>query len=144
MVPVNYLAVLISAILAMGLGYLWYGKLFRKGWEELMGWTPERVAELQAKAKANGMAVQYGIQAIGALLMAFVLAHAIIFAGAYLTLPGISAGLITGFMSWLGFVAPVSLGMVLWDGKPWKLWAINSGYYLVSLLLMGLILGWWS
>lgn len=75
--------------------------------------------------------------------MAYVLAHSIIFAGSFLHQGGVVAGLQAAFWSWLGFVAPVTLGSVLWDGKPWKLWGINAGYFLVTLLVMGLILGYW-
>jgi hypothetical protein len=57
---------------------------------------------------------------------------------------GVVAGLEAALWSWLGFVAPVSLGAVLWDGKPWKLWFINAGYFLATLLVMGLILGYWA
>ena len=108
---------------------------------EAMGWTPERQAAMSAQ---KGMALQYGIQAVGSLVMAFVLAHALIFASTYLNETGISAGLQTGFWNWLGFIAPVTVGAVLWDGKPWKLWFITAGYYLVSLLLMGIILALWK
>ena len=31
-------------------------------------------------------------------------------------------------------------GVVIWEGKPWKLWFINAGFYLVSLLAMGTVL----
>lgn len=48
-----------------------------------------------------------------------------------------------GFWNWLGFVAPVTLGGVLWEGKPWKLWGLNNGYQLLSLLVMGVILALW-
>ena len=75
--------------------------------------------------------------------MAFVLSHALVFASTYLNTSGISAGLQTGFWNWLGFVVPVTVGSVLWDGKPWKLWFINAGYYLVMLLIMGVILALW-
>ena len=139
MVPINYIAVLVCAVAAMALGFLWYGQLFSKQWIALMGFTPEHMAEAQKK----GMAKQYGIQFVGALLMAFVLAHSIIFAGAYLNVSGISAGLLGALWSWLGFVAPATIGIVLRDGKPWKLWFINAGYFLVLLLVMGLIIGLW-
>jgi len=140
MIPINYWAVLVSAVAAMGLGYLWYGPLFGKPWVVLMGWSK---AEMEAKMKA-GVGPQYLLQAVGALLMAYVLAHFVIFAGAYLHQSGVTAGLEVGILSWLGFVAPVTLGSVLWDGKPWKLWMINAGYFLVDLVIMGLILGWWA
>lgn len=39
MVPVNYLAILVAAVLSMVLGFLWYGPLFGKEWTKLMGVT---------------------------------------------------------------------------------------------------------
>jgi hypothetical protein len=140
MVPINYWAVLVSAIAAMGLGYLWYGPLFGQTWISLMGWSK---GEMESKMKA-GVGPQYLLQAVGALVMAYVLAHSIIFAGSYLHQTGVVAGIEGAIWSWLGFVAPVSLGAVLWDGKPWKLWMINTGYFLVTLVVMGIILGWWA
>ena len=56
----------------------------------------------------------------------------------------LNAGLQGGFWNWLGFVMPVTLGIVLWEGKSWKLFGINAGYYLVSLPIMGVILAMWS
>lgn len=139
MVPINYLAVIVSAVAAMAVGFVWYGQLFSKQWVALNGWTEEEMARRQQQ----NMTKQYALQALGALIMAYVLAHSIIFGGAYLNASGLNAGLQGAFWSWLGFVAPVTLGAVLWDGKPWKLWFINAGYYLVVLLVMGTIIGLW-
>jgi hypothetical protein len=52
-------------------------------------------------------------------------------------------GAVTGLLAWAGFIATSLLGPVLWEGKPMALFAINAGYYLVSLLLMGSIIGLW-
>ena len=135
-VPINYVAVVVAAVANMGLGFLWYGPLFGKTWIKMMGWSEK---DMEA-AKAKGMGKSYALMTLGSLLMAYVLAHAYIFASTYMKVSGISAGLSVGFWNWLGFVAPVTIGTVLWDGKPWKLWFLNSGYYLVALLLMGSIL----
>ena len=127
-------------VVMMVLGYVWYGPLFGKKWSHLMGWSDDAVREMQSK---GNMGKSYGIMAVGALVMAFVLAHSLIFASAYLHESGISAGLQTGFWNWLGFVVPLTLGPVLWEGKSWKLWMLNAGYYLVGLLLMGVLLALW-
>ena len=139
MVPVNYLAVLGAAVLSMTLGYLWYGPLFGKQWMKLMGWTKEGMKGM----KNSEMSKMYGLQFVGSLVMAFVLAHALIFASSYLHVSGVSAGLQTGFWNWLGFVAPVTMVGVLWEGKSWKLWFLNNSYYLVSLCAMGVLLALW-
>ncbi len=141
MVPVNYLAVLACGVVSMIIGFLWYGPLFGKPWSELMGWgemTPEKMAEMQKKARPA-----YAVQFLAALVMAFVLAHELIFASAYTDTSGISAGIAAGFWNWVGFIVPVTIGTVLWDGKPWKLWIINAGYWLVLTLVFGIILALW-
>ena len=138
-VPINYVAVLVSAIASMALGFVWYGPLFGKQWMALSGMTQEKIQAVKAK----GMGSTYAIAFVGALVMSYVLAHALVFASAYMKAEGIQAGLAVGFWNWLGFIAPVTLGMVLWDGKPWKLWALINGYNLVSLLVMGIILAVW-
>ncbi len=104
-----------------------------------MGINPASMSEGQKPS----MAMNYGIMAVGSLIMSFVLAHSLVFASSYLHETGISAGLQTGFWNWIGFIAPVTMGSVLWEGKPWKLWMINAGYYLVGLLLIGVLLALW-
>lgn len=138
-VPINHWAVLVAAVVSMVLGGIWYGPIFGKIWTELSGFTKEKMDE----ARARGMGKSYAGAFIGSLLMSYVLAHAIVFAGAYMKMRGIGAGLMSGFWNWVGFIAPVTLGTVLWEGKPWKLWFINNGYNLLSLLIMGIILSLW-
>lgn len=141
-VPINYLAVLVGAISSMVIGFLWYGPLFGKAWVRLMGWTPEKMAEMKEKSKS--MSKLYVLQLIGSLVMSFVMAHSIYVSAAYFTAASeLSIGLQAGFWNWLGFIAPVSLGMVLWEGKSWKLWGLSNAYYLISLLVMGVILATW-
>ncbi len=143
MVEVNYLAVLAGAVCNMVLGFLWYVPLFGKQWMRLSGFTPERIAEAKAN-NGKGMGKSYALAFIGALVMAFVLSHMLVFATAYLNTEGVSAGLSTGFWAWLGFVAPITLGSVLWEQKSWKLWVLTNSYYLLTLLVMGTILAVWK
>lgn len=138
-VPVNYVGVLLAALATMVLGFLWYGPLFGKQWIAMMGWSK---ADIE-KAKAKGMSKEYTIMTLGALVMAYVLSHSLTFASTYTQTTGSAAGFMVGFWTWLGFVVPVTLGTVLWEGKPWKLWVLNAGYYLVALVLMGIILAAW-
>lgn len=138
-VPINYLAVIVAATVSMVVGALWYGPLFGKQWMALSGMTQ---ANLDA-AKKRGMSKMYVVAFIGSLVMSYVLAHALVFASVYLNVSGIGAGLMAGFWNWLGFVAPVTLGGVLWEGKSWKLWGLNNSYHLVTLLLMGVVLSLW-
>jgi putative flippase GtrA len=135
MVPIAYLAVLIAGIVAMILGGLWYGPVFGKPWMRMVGLRKESMKTMHMTP-----AVSMAIGFVAALIMAYVLAHTLAFAQAYMNTSGIMSGLSSGFWMWLGFIAPVTLGVVIWEGKPWKLWFLNAGYYLVSLLLMGAII----
>lgn len=139
-VDVNYWAIIVCAILSIVLGSLWYGPIFGKPWMKMMGFNaPDKVTPEQKKQ----MMKSYAITTVGSLVMAFVLAHTLIFASTYLNSTGIWSGIGAGFWNWLGFVAPTTLGTVTWEGKPWKLWFINSGFYLVYLIIAGIILALW-
>ncbi len=141
MVAVNYLGILACGIANMIIGFLWYGPLFGKPWADMMGFkfdSPEAMKEAQKK-----MMPGYIASFLGALILAYTLSHSLTFASAYLNVAGAWAGLTAGFWNWFGFIVPVTVGIVFWEGKPWKLWFINAGYWLASLLVMGLILALW-
>jgi len=144
MVPINYLAVLVCGILAMALGMLWYGPLFGKQWMKLSGMPADAMERAKNDPKIkNKMYLGYAITFVAALVAAFVLDHALIFAEAYMGWRGVSAGLAVGFLNWIGFTVPSTLGMVLWEGKSWKYWWIVAGFWAVFLCLSGVILAVW-
>lgn len=51
MISINYLAVIVSMIVAMVIGFLWYGPVFGKMWIHLMDFTSEHMEA----AKTKGM-----------------------------------------------------------------------------------------
>ncbi len=136
--PLNLWAVLGAGAAKFLLGGLWYSKtFFAEPWKKLTG-----VKGTKAK---DGMVSAMILELFGNLLMAFVLAHAIKYAQQGHGLPmGLAGGLAGGFINWLGFVATVQVGTVLFERKPLKLFFINSGFQLISLLVMGAILGIWA
>ena len=117
----------------MAIGALWYSPaLFLSQWNKLSG-----VSEKQMK---DGMAAALAVEFVGSLLMAFVLVHAIRYAGATTA----TQGMAVGFFNWLGFVAVVTIGAVTYERKPFKLFLLINGYLLISLLVMGAILAVWG
>lgn len=141
-VDVNYLAVLACGVASMVLGSLWYGPLFGKTWTAIMGW--DKMSPAQMEEAKKGMMKSYLLTLLGALVMAYVLAHSLVFASDYTGTTGIAAGLMVGFLSWLGFVAPFTMNDVLWGQKGWTLWLLNNGYNLAQLLVFGVILALWK
>ncbi|HVO40366.1 MAG TPA: DUF1761 domain-containing protein [Spirochaetia bacterium] len=131
--PINYLAVVVAALANYVIGAIWYAALFRKAWAKLMG---------MAEMKVTVLSVVLAL--VGAFFMSWVLDHAIIFAGTFMKIAGVGGGLEAGFFNWLGFIAPVTLGIVIYEKKSWALWLLNNGYWLVSLLVMGIILSVWT
>ena len=139
---VNYSAVLVAAIAAFVIGGLWYGPVFGKQWMALMGMTKERMEA----DKSKGVAKSYILMFVGSVVMAFVLSLVVMAMTPYLAVAGTlgaAAGAKIGLWVWLGFVAPVTMGSVLWEMRPWKLWFLNTGYYAVTLAVMGAIIAAW-
>ena len=89
------------------------------------------MAKMKASAKRG-----YALGLVSALVMAWVLSRFVV-AGTFMS------GATVGFWIWLGFIATVTLGGVLWEGKPWNLYLLNAAYWLVALLLTGGILAMW-
>ncbi len=142
---VNYVAILVAGIANMALGAFWYSPAgFGEKWMKLSKITK---ADIE-KAKPN-MGKMYGITFLGALVMALVLAHVVplvmdevVNAAERALTQGeiVGVGALTGAMMWLGFVATVSLGGSTWGKRPWALYWLDAGYWLVSLAIMGVIL----
>lgn len=134
-VDMNYLAVLAAAIAAMTIEFLWYGPLFGKEWKKLMGFTDKSMKEM----KMTPMQAMIG-GFVTTLIMSYILAHFI----DYTQSATFADGAVAGIWIWLGFIATVQLGIVLWEGKPVKLYAINTLHYLAALIVMGGILAVWA
>ena len=134
MPQINYLAVLVSAVVIFLLGGLWYSFLFQKKWVALQGIT---VGEGSAK---GGPTASMFIQVfICGLLTAWVMAIAI----GLLPVFSVVRGLKFAVLCWLGFTAATSYGTYLFSMKPRQLWLIDSSYHFVSFLLAAAILGVW-
>lgn len=129
----NHLAILVAALIQFFLGAIWYSLLFAKPWMALVGHTP--TPGQRPKGAITSMIVSF----IGGLILTFILAHVVIWAGAD-TIPH---GLFIGFICWLGFVAAPLLSETMYEKRPGKLFAINSGYWLLSMLISGALLAVW-
>lgn len=131
-VDVNWLAVLVNMVLSIVLGFIWYGPLFGKKWAALSG-----IPMPAEKPPFKTMIKPIIFSLVGALFMSYVLSMGIAAAGAV-------TGMVAGFFGWIGFIVPVYLNSSGWEGKPWTLFAINAGYWLVYLFAAGAILGAWA
>ena len=53
---------------------------------------------------------------------------------------GASNAVLYAFLLWAGLVVTAMVGGVLWEGKPLKLFVLNSSYHLVSMIVAANIL----
>jgi hypothetical protein len=137
---VNYLAVLVAAIVIFALGGLWYSPaLFAKRWIALHNKTEE---QMRAEAAAANMPLMYFAAFVCAFIQAYVLA-AVLGHLAQVTDMNAAHGAIFAAMLWLGFAGSTSFATALFSGKPKQLWVIDSMYNLVSFVLAGIILAVW-
>ena len=137
--PLVWWAVLAAAFARFMFGWLWYSALFGKSWMKESG-----VSEKEMK---GGVGKAIPIDLITCIIMAFVLGHAVKYAMAspsMAQMPHLGGGMVCGFFNWLGFVAPILLGSVIYEKKSMKLFWINAGYNLVTLMIMGAILALWA
>ena len=131
-VDINYWAVVVAAIVPMVLGALWYTPaLFARPWMRAVGRT---------EAEMGGMGLGYVLSAVAAVLSSYALARI----ERWAQVDDLWNGVLVGLLVWVGFVAPVLAVTTYFGGRPRVLWFINAGYQLVSLAIMGAILGAWG
>jgi hypothetical protein len=127
----NVLAVLAAAVLQWLIGWLWYGVIFSKSYRSLVG-----VPETEKQGNPGGiMALIF----ITNLILAFALAQIVVLSG----VTEITKGMFVGVVCGLGFVVPPLLAQHVSEGKPFKLFGINSIYWLVAMALSGSLLAVW-
>ena len=128
----NWLAVLVSAASAFALGGLWYGPLFGKAWQALVGLSDEDIQQGNPARIFGGSFVLNLVTAFG-LGMMLQLHPA----------PSLVAGLSAGGLIGLALVA-TNFGInYLFAQRPLRLYFIDAGYIVLLLVVMGAILGAW-
>ncbi|HXW97222.1 MAG TPA: DUF1761 domain-containing protein [Gemmatimonadales bacterium] len=129
-------AVLIAALLGFAIGFIWYSPVLFGGiWMQGHGYTPERL-----EAMKGSFPMIYGLSFVCQLVMAIVISVLLGLTGA----SGAAGGAKIGALGWLGFAATTGLTNNLFSDAPLSLFAVDTGYQLVYLVLMGAFLGAWK
>ena len=135
---VNWLAVVVCVLVSMISGSLWYNpKTFYPVWRKGIG-TPEK-----AEDGVTNMGVMWGLTVLSSFVQAVAMAFMVNAMGGLMGGATWLSGAGTGFMLWLGFVAPTYRVHKLFAGQSLKIWAIEIGNHLVNFVLFGAILGAW-
>lgn len=128
-VSIDWIAVLIAAVLNMVINYVWYSKwLFQDQWLSMM---KMKLAQMKGTPK----------NIISSAVVSFLLALFLCWFEMQMGVVTVQDGLFVGFCAWLGFVATTQISDVIWCKKPFNLFLIETGNRLLAFLVMGGILG---
>lgn len=160
----NVIILFIAAIVPMIIGFVWYGPLLGNAWMKEMNFTKESLA-------GQNMIKVFILSYIFSLLVAFFLQFIVIHQGGVFStllesgsteLQGdvlvyfedfmakygdnyrtFKHGALHGVMSGLFFVLPILAIIAMFERKSAKYVAINAGYWVVTLAIMGGIICQW-
>jgi Protein of unknown function (DUF1761) len=135
MLNVNWLAIIVSALAFMVVGFIWY-TVFATAWAGYTGWTREKVAKLPK----NELTMSYVLAFVTALISAFVLANFL----KLLPAQDLGSALMGAILVWLGFTAAPGISSFAFEHRPWGLFPIIYGNTLVSFLVSAVILNLWK
>ncbi|MFN3968396.1 DUF1761 domain-containing protein [Flavobacterium sp.] len=161
--PFNFYAVLVSALVTLVVGFVWYSpKVFGTIWMNETGMTEE-------KAKQSNMLKVFGLTIFYSLMLSFMTSGLVIHQFGALGMIGgpdfietakpsyaafmadygnefrtFKHGALHGFMSGLFLALPITAINGLFEQKSWKYIMVNAGYWIVSMTIMGAILCGWK
>ncbi|MEI6411198.1 MAG: DUF1761 domain-containing protein [Bacteroidota bacterium] len=157
---INFIAVLIAALIPMLIGFIWYNpKVFGKAWMAASGITEEQM-------KSGNMAVIFGVSFLFSLLLAvqtnFLVIHQFHYFSILMNEPGLDDansemgrmaadfmakyghnfrtfkhGAFHGAIAGIFFALPVMGISSLFERRSFKYIFIHTGYWVVTLALMG-------
>jgi len=129
----NYPANLVAAVACYLIAAAWYSTFMQK-WLDGTGRTHEWLV-----TSGLNPAIQYGTSLLCAFIVATVLSAFIQISGPQ----SLWRGMKVGAGAWLGFVVPVWGTEYIFEIRPWSLYAINCGFWLIGLVVVGAIVGIW-
>jgi uncharacterized protein DUF1761 len=131
---INYLAVLVAAVVAWLAGAVWY-TAFSRTWAAAHGLTsPE---SLHAKRHQSAAYLPFVVAFLAELAMAWTLAGILFHIGSFT----VRRGVIAGALCWFGFVLTTMAVNNIFARRDRRLILVDGGHWLLVLLLMGAVLG---
>ena len=122
----DWLAVVVGAVVFLAVGYVWYGPLFGKQW-----------------SAGTGIPMESGTPATNKLIAAFV--YSFVLSGAvnyFGVLDGdIEHSLVTGILLGVAVIGAASYAAVVWEKQKQSVWVINTLYLFVAITIVTYIQG---
>jgi len=129
---VNYLAVVVAAVVALVIGFIWYSpRVFGNRWMAYLGTTQAQLGN----PGPTGMLV--GV--VASLINAWALAVLALNLGG----KSVTDGVLLGVLAWLGFMATITAAQISFEKKSWGLWVLNNAHNLLVQVIMAAIVATW-
>lgn len=127
---ISLLAIVLAVIANMVIGALWYSPvLFANIWMKSLGKTAEELH----KSNAN---IGYGLTTLAGIVTAIILSLFM----SMLDSVTIGGGALIGLLAGAGIASARELSPTFFEGRKYTLFFISSGYHIVSLTVMGIII----
>jgi hypothetical protein len=133
-VQVNFLGVVLAMLSSMVVGSVWYAR-------SVFGNTWIKLAKIDMKKDGGSVWKPIAVTAVVSLVTAYVLAHVTYLSNQFFGDSFLQDALSTAFWMWLGFTAARFITHDAFEGRPAKLTLLNVSHELVTIMLMGLIIG---
>lgn len=131
---VSVWGVVLAAASAMVVGALWYSQaLFGKYWTKLAGITTK---DMDERAR-----IAFPVLILVSLITAYALAQVVAYSHAFSHGSWMGCALHAGLLAGIGFGATAVFAHGVFEPRDYKLMYINAGNRVVTLLVMGLVLG---
>jgi hypothetical protein len=133
-IRLNWVAILVAAIASFLFEALWFS-VFMKEWLSGIGRTMEWLV-----ATGINPAIQYAVAILCSVIVATVLSICIQASGELTA----RRGVIVAAVIWFGFIATGWAKEYIFEVRTLQIYAINAGYALFDLMLIGAIVGAWK
>jgi hypothetical protein len=130
----NYLAILVAAIACFLLEAGWYSA-FYQAWLSGIGRTNDWLMQ-----NSPNRALQFGAALVSGAVMATAISCVTQLTGSQTMWRGIKVGALL----WLGFELTAWSTEYVFEVRPFSLLAVNAGFWLFGMMLMGAIVGGWK
>lgn len=162
----NWLAIIVAALVPTATGFLWYNsKVFGNAWMQAAGMTDDKI-------KSGNMGIIFGVSLLLSLMLALftmsITIHQTHLQSLLMNQPGFGDpesevgrllndllakygtnfrsfghGALHGIFAGVFFVLPVLGTNALFERKGWKYILVNTGYWILTLAIMGgIVCGW--
>jgi hypothetical protein len=127
------LGIVLVAVASMVIGMVWYSlPVFGKPWMKETGITME--------SAGNDSKVGYLLTTLGSLVMGSAFNYLVVATNTTTA----ANGAVLGLLVWVGFVATSFLATYTFSQKSFRLYLIDSTYFLASFIAAGIIMGYFN